>query len=716
MPFSHLSLIALAVSSILTQPTYANTIADDSIEKITVSGDQYNQYKPSSTNVASKLGILAKETPQAISVVGQQQIKDFALSNMNEVLNNTAAINVEQIETDRTYYNARGFAVNNIQIDGLGLPLINDNTHGQMDMALYDQVEIVRGANGIMTGAGSPSATISLKRKRPTTDLMVNFSTTFGSWDKQRFESDISGAITDSLRARAVLSQDKSESYLDRYSTNSQLVYGVLDYAFNEDTLITFGHSEHSNQSKGNLWGALTLYYGDGTATDYAINTNTSANWSRWDVNESRSFIDFSHNISPDWQLRLMYNRVRTDEDSELFYTYLTDSAVGLDPKTGLGLTGYASEYDINDKQDMFDAYVSGSFNAFGRTHELVVGASYARLDYIDVSLYDFHTGNGFPTMPRIEDFTGNTPYPEFIDGLTGGQVENTQTSAYLSARFNLVDGLHLLTGMRYNRWQTQGESYNKPQLRDDDKVVPYLGLTYVLTDAITAYSSYTETFMSQKERDANWDLIAPLTGQATEVGIKADLFDGDALLTAAWFDIKQVNLAIPAAKAPNPVTGIEEDVYKAADGISSKGIEFEVAGKLSDTLNGVVGLTDFAIDGDEQVSAYTVKRSVDISLTWSPTLLDGLRFGVNAKWQEAIWRNQGVVSALYANAGQEIITHQPAVTRINLMASYDINKHLALAFNANNITNKKYLNSLQWAQGFYAPPQHYSVSLNWAF
>lgn len=33
------------------------------------------------------------------------------------------------------------------------------------DTALYDRVEVVRGANGLMTGTGNPSASINMVRK-----------------------------------------------------------------------------------------------------------------------------------------------------------------------------------------------------------------------------------------------------------------------------------------------------------------------------------------------------------------------------------------------------------------------------------------------------------------------------------------------------------------------------------------------------------------------
>jgi outer membrane receptor for ferric coprogen and ferric-rhodotorulic acid len=77
-------------------------------------------------------------------------------------------VNVEKVETDRTYYNSRGFDITNFQVDGIGLPLIWGIQFGDLDTVLFERVEVVRGANSMMTGTGNPSATVNYVRKRPT--------------------------------------------------------------------------------------------------------------------------------------------------------------------------------------------------------------------------------------------------------------------------------------------------------------------------------------------------------------------------------------------------------------------------------------------------------------------------------------------------------------------------------------------------------------------
>ncbi|RUO51936.1 TonB-dependent siderophore receptor [Pseudidiomarina halophila] len=712
-----LSRVAVAVSLALTPQAFAVEMQTiEAMERLEIRGEQQSGYLSKEQQSASRLELSIKETPQSVTVITAEKMKDFALNDLNSALENSATINVEQVESDRTYFTSRGFAVNNFQIDGLGLPLINDNTHGRVDAALYERIEIVHGANGVMTGIGSPSATVNLVRKRPKSETQGYVSATAGSWSSFRLEGDYSVVVNDAFRVRAVVVADDRESYLDRYANKSQVFYAVADYAPTNNTLITFGHSETNSETDGNLWGALTLYYGDGTPTNFDRSTNIAADWSEWNVKESRSFIDLETALNDHWSLRVAYNRVRTDEDSHLFYTYLADPAAGLDPETGLGLIGYASEYDLDDKQDTIDAYVNGNFSAFGQEHQVVVGASYARLDYIDTSLYDFHTGNGFPALPALEDWNGNTPFPEFTDGLTGSTIDNTQRAVYAQARFSLTDDLKVLAGGRYNNFETQGFGYGVDNSRDESKFVPYFGLTYALTDAVTAYGSYTETFMAQNLRDENFERLPALTGKSSEVGFKADLFDGGALLSAAYFNVQQENLGVGAGESVNPETGVPEPVYRAVDGIESKGFEVELAGEILPGLQGNVAVTSFQIDGDQLVEDYTPENLFRSSLTYRPAAMDKLKLGATYIWQDKISRVQGTVGPSYANAGETIVTTQDAYGRLNLMASYQVNDAVLVSVNVNNATDEKYLNSLLWAQGYYGAERNFSANLTYAF
>ena len=682
--------------------------ASGQMETIQVTGSYIEGYGEEDVNGASRLNLKMVEIPQSVSVISSAQIKDFQLNDINAALDTATGVRVERIETDRTYYTARGFDITNFQIDGIGLPLISGNNHADEDTAIYDRVEVIRGANGLMTGVGNPSATVNFIRKRPTKTTEFDLDLTAGSWGKSRIEADYSTAVTKDVGVRFVAVKQKNDSYLDRYSQDKTVVYGFVDIKVSDDTQLSLSHVINDNDATGNTWGANPLFYTDGTATNYDVGTNTSADWSMWDVKKSNTVAELTHFINEDWDVRATYSRKKTDEDSQLFYVYGSP-----DSTTELGLLGYASEYDHDDEHDLLDVYTTGHFDAFGLQHQVVFGLSYANMDYSDLSLYDYSTPYGFPVMPALPTWDGNTPKPTFLDGKTGADIKTTQKAAYFTARLNLAEGFHTIIGGRFNDWNVEGSSYGVVQDRGDNVFIPYVGAVYQVTPEVSAYASYTETFLSQTEMDINNNILEPITGESAEIGAKAELFDGRLIASAAYFDVEQVNVA-----KLDPLTadlGPELQRHIGTDGISSTGYEIELAGQIGDSTQVSFGFTDFEIEGDEEVQDYTPETLVKLAITHDLEAIDGLTIGANVNYQSATSRVQGVSTAGDA-IGSVIVTEQDSYALVNLMANYEINDTVSVSLNANNVTDEKYINSLYWAQGYYGAPANYSATVSLSF
>lgn len=702
--------ITLAVLAALSanQSTRAEEASLEEIEKVTVTGSYLAGYNAHTASGASRMELAIKDIPQSVSVITNAQLQDFQLTDINRALDSATGVNVERIETDRTYYTARGFDITNFQIDGIGLPLTSGNNHAGDDTAVYDRIEVIRGANGLMTGVGNPSATVNYIRKRPSAENNLQVKGTLGSDNLYRIEADASYQFNETFSARAVLVNQDQDSYLDRYSRNNQLAYIFVNSNLSDNTQLSFSHSYNDSDATGNLWGALPLYYTDGSATNYDRSTSTSANWSNWQVVNNNSVVELSHMFSSDWRLRATYSQKKTNEDSELFYVFGTPNR-----ETELGLTGYASEYILDDKHDLYDMYVDGDFSLFGRDHQLVLGINYSKLGYTDRSLYDFTTGNGFPPISNLKTWKGNAQFPTLIDGENGSDVVQKQKAAYVTGRFNLTDGLHLLVGGRYNDWEAVGESYGVDRDVSDSDFIPYAGAVYAINDNLNLYASYTETFQAQNELDINNEQLAPVVGESQEIGIKTSLFEDNAVMSFTYFDVQQTNLAIADPTTANlPPT---EQRFMGSDGISSHGFEFDMAGEVLPGLNTSIGITDFSISGDELVANYTPSSMIKLSAVYELPQVDGLSVGMNVRWQDDISRTQGTVGDEFENAGEDIVTRQDAYTVADVLVKYEINKDISINFNIFNLTDEKYLTSLYWAQSYYAAPRSFSATLSWS-
>jgi outer-membrane receptor for ferric coprogen and ferric-rhodotorulic acid len=211
-------------------------------------------YTTGSTSTATKLNLSIRETPQSISVVTRQEMDDFDLNTLTEAMRHTTGIVVQHNDSDRVSYSSRGYTINNFQIDGML------NTFSFMktdaDTIIYDRIEVVRGATGLTTGAGDPSGTINMIRKRPTHQLQAKAGASGGSYDNYYSYVDVGGplAFDGRLRGRTVLAYRDSQSFRDIYALKREVAYGILEADLTDSTVLAVGYDYQDKQVKGSSW------------------------------------------------------------------------------------------------------------------------------------------------------------------------------------------------------------------------------------------------------------------------------------------------------------------------------------------------------------------------------------------------------------------------------------------------------------------------------
>ena len=122
---------------------------------------------------ANGLVLSQRDTPQSTSVITRQQMDDRAIGSVRDVMENATGMNVQQAESERLTYYSRGFSMDTFQFDGVVKPLnsLYQFGEGNLDPAIYDHVEIIRGATGLMSGTGNPGGSVNFIRKRPTREF-----------------------------------------------------------------------------------------------------------------------------------------------------------------------------------------------------------------------------------------------------------------------------------------------------------------------------------------------------------------------------------------------------------------------------------------------------------------------------------------------------------------------------------------------------------------
>lgn len=696
-------LLALSttVASIATPALAQQAAADAALPEISVQGTTEQQptektraYTVNDSTAATRMEMSLRETPQSVTVVTRAKMDDFHQNNINEVLANTTGVTVEKVETDRTYYTARGFDITNFQFDGVGVPLTFGNQYGDIDTAMYDRIEVVRGANGLMSSTGNPSATVNFVRKRPTYDVESSVGLTYGSWNTRRLDADISGPLNSAgtVAGRLVVMQQDGNSYLDRYRPSKTGFYGVVEANLSDDTLLTLGYSYQKNKSTGAMWGALPLYYTNGNPTNYGVGTSTSADWSYFNTEEQRSFVEVKHKLANDWSWKTTLGYNQLTSDSALFYVYGTPNQ-----STGLGLYSYPSLYNNENRQTVIDSNVTGKYTLAGREHDLSLGVGWSRSTLDDIS----HYGQSGIALTATGAFDGSYAEPSFTASVDGSSYTDRRQTVYAATRLNLADNLKLLLGFNYTNANSSGIAYGVSHQTSASDTTPYAGLVYDLTKNLSAYASYAGIFSPQYQRNASGATLAPVTGKSYETGLKSEFFDRKLNASIAVFRVEQNNAAEQAGY-------VGATAYYTGINAHSEGLEMELSGELGKGWQGSIGYTTMTIKNDQGQDArtYVPHQLVRMATTYQLPWMEKMKVGASLNWQGETRYTQSTT----------VTTVQPAYALLNLMAHYDISKSVSVSANLNNVTNKKYLSSLYWSQAYYGAPINGSVSINWKY
>lgn len=707
--------LAILLATLCTTPAFAADEATAQSEEkslaavtvtatndATVPSERSGLYTTKSSRSATGLDLSLRETPNTVSVISRSQLDDFKLNSVNDALAASSGVVVERPETDRTYYSARGFDVTNFQFDGIGVPFVYDIVNGDIDTSIYDRVEVVYGANGLMTPTGFPSATVNFVRKRPTSGFAASAGLTGGSWDRYRLDADVSGPLIESgrLRGRMVFAKEDANSYLDRYQQDKTVFYGILEADLTESTQLAVGYAQQTNKPTSPMWGALPLFYTDGSRTNYDVSTSTAASWARWDSTTRSTFVELTQQFNEDWQAKAVYTNRQFTNDSTLFYAYGTP-----DRNTGLGLYAYPSQYEMTNKQNMFDVFATGHYTLGGRKHDVTFGASWARSVLNDESRY----GQGIGTaLPPLQSWNGEYPMPTFDAATDGSSFTDKRLSAYAATRLNLADPLKVILGARATRVEVNGYSYGEDRYSDANNVSPYIGAIYDLTEQFSVYGSYTDIFNPQYQTDITGTPLQPVSGNSKEIGLKSDWFGKKLNASLAYFWTEQKNLAQSAG-----YTSTFKTYYEGVDA-ESDGFQIDVSGALTDNWQVNLGYTQFSLTDPQgnDVKTYTPRKLFRLSTVYRLPFLEALKVGANVSWQDDIYRSD--VYDYASGATTEV--RQSAYALVNLMARYDIDKNLSVNANFNNVTDEKYLTSLMWSQSYYGAPRNFSLSLNWKY
>lgn len=673
------------------------SVMSESSSEVTEGTDSYTT---KSMNTATKLELSIRETPQSVLVFTRQKLDDQNITSYQDLLTKTPGVSLNKWD-ERVYPTARGFDIDYNLYDGMPTYSIADYGANDTDLIVYDRVEIVKGANGLMTGAGNPALGINYIRKHANLKEFTGIiDLSAGSWNNYTSSVDIQTPLNSdgSIRARFVAKHQDKESFMDNYEKTTDVFYGVVDMDLTDTTYLSLGASYEDIERKGIRWGGMPAFYSDGTQTNFDRSKTISDDWTYWNNKTISYFADFKQYIFDDVSFNLSYSNRQMDSKTALAYYYGTvNKSTGM-ADAGGGLYDYVSE--AKEEENNLNIYASFPFELGGLDHEIITGIGYNKYDFKKNNF----AGTGYISAASLNFNNINIANPHLNANTATLELpsETIQKGYYFAGKFSLMEKLKLIGGIRVSSWEYQANNGNGNR-KFNNELTPYVGLVYDLDKYHSIYTSYTTIFKPTNRKNMSDQYLDPQEGESYEVGIKGEYFNGDLNTSLSVFRIEQTGFEDTGIPIPsNPLN----NAFKRIDGVVSKGFELGVTGKITDNLSLDFGLANFEAKNPDG-SKYNTSSSRTTANLFAKYKVSNYKFGAGVNYKS----KQYTQSNLFTQS----ITQEGYMTA-DLMAGYIINKNFDLQLNINNLFDKKYYDGIGDNSMVYGDPRNFIASLKYSF
>lgn len=630
-----------------------------------------------------------KDIPQSVSVVTRQLMDEQNVHSVYDALASTTGITLLQSPQGGKYIYSRGFTLSTLQYDGVNVQRLYGRANNYAgSAAIYDRAEILRGSAGLLQGGGDPSGAVNLARKRPLKEGGVSVTAKAGSWDRYATQIDGSGALNaeGTLRGRAVLDVEDEHSFIDYANRRNTTLYGTLEYDLSAQTQVSLGASYESFKGRPFISGLPR--YSDGRDIGLPRSTYLGADWNRQDNSTQTVYADLSHQFNDRWRAKV--SAIYVKEALDMKYA---SSQRAVAAATGLGAT-VANLTQADQTASGIDASLTGTFDALGRQHELVLGTSYNQSkvtsDYSSMSpavAIDVFAPNPFRAEP-----SNNAMRYANTERTLG---TSRQVGAYGALRLQVSDPLKLVLGGRVGTYKTDfdtitttaGKVTASATHQGNTRFMPFAGAIYALSPTWSAYASYADIFNPQWSLNAAGQNLKPIQGATYEIGLKGELFNGRANTSLALYRVDQKNRATEdVASGPNCRDGYY--CYTDAGRARSQGFDAEISGELLRGWNLFAGYTfnrnTYERDVNNQGQDFNTYTPKHMLRTWTTYQLPGA-------WNA--WTIGGGVDA-QSTAYRKVGTFRITTSGRAVWSSYvryQINPQWQASLNFNNMFDKQY-------------------------
>ena len=631
-------------------------------------------YQARRATVATRTDMRLVEVPQSVNVVTNRVIEDRQPASLDEAIN--AVSGVKQGNTlggTQDAIQKRGFGTNrdnSIMRDGM------QSVQARNFTPTTERIEVLKGPASMLYGVQDPGGIINVVTKKPQLEAAHSISAFGSSFGGGGEQIDLTGPLGDSGLAYRLIADKQNVDYWRNFGSIDQTVIAPSLAWYGEDTKVSIAY-EHMEYSvpfdRGTQINPKTGKVLDIPRTrrlDEPFNVTTG----RSDSVDLR----MEHRLNDSWTLNTGYGYSRN------YYNDNQSRFMSANDDTGL-VTRRADA-----TRDAVQVAHTATVNTLGKLywgdtrHEVLIGADYMNNQR---DLGDLLRNTASADFNYNAPVYGVAPLPSKVSAANSDQSDHLQTHAFF-----VQDSMHLgerwivQGGLRYDAFDEitgKGRPFVVGADVKDSKVVPRIGLVYLIQPDWSVYGSYTESFRPNTSIATPIGDLPPEEGKAYEFGTK---FENDAITaTVALFTINKKNVQTSQACGAEICTRVSGEVR-------SRGLEADITGQLDEfwSITGSYAYTDTEVLKDpilkgaplDGVSKHTA--AAYLTRNFGHVGVGDLRAGAGARYASRWGVNDG--------AGVEY--YLPSSTVADAFVSYKMkieDRDLTLQLNLKNVFDERY-------------------------
>ncbi|MFZ9362676.1 MAG: TonB-dependent receptor [Arenimonas sp.] len=666
------TLLALSLSLALTSHAQASPEDPAVLDKIEVKGFPF-RYQASDPSSAMKTETALKDTPQAVTVVTEQQIDDQALHGMADILRYVPGVGMAQGEGHRDAPVMRGNAsTGDFFTDG-----IRDDVQYFRDLYNVSQVEVLKGPNAMIFGRGGSGGVINRVSKQADGGRHQAFSFQAGSTDFLRAEADVGEALSDTVAYRFNALLENAGSFRNGVSSSLRGFAPGMAFGIDGDTRVVLS-AELFTDSR-------TVDRGIPSYLGKPLETARSLFFGR--VEDSTADTDaasFDALIEHDMDGAMLRNRTRI-ADYGKFYQNVYPGAVNAGG-TAVAISAYNNRTDRTNLFNQTD-YVLDVIRG-DVTHRIVAGAELGRQNTANFRETGYFGAIG--SMQTSELVPVGNPVPtlpvNFRQSASDADNQGTAETAavYVQDQLHIGERWQIIAGLRFDRFTMDFHNKrNGTRLETADNLFsPRAGVIYRPSEALSFYASYAESFVprageqlaSLTPSTAN---LAPEAFANSEIGMKWQLSKG-LFTSVAVYQLDRNNVAVTDPADPTQTLLI--------DAQRSRGLEWEIGGNITRNLQIVAG---YAYQDAELTRALSASVPAGTVLPLVPEHSGYVwgRWDINARWGLGFGINGR--DKVFTTTSNKV--RLPGYSRIDAAVYYKASEHLKLQANIENLADRRY-------------------------